>query len=185
MWSGYLILVLICSSLISNDVKYIFICFLIPWISLLKKCLFKFFAYFLIGSFVILLLSCSSLYMLNIKGLSIYHLQMLSSFLHQYIICKFFLPFCINIPFANAFFLSLHQESEKTIIYVSIIYLSIIYLHGNLITIKILTMYITSKSLLYTAFFTLHNYVEIYSHCYMYSFLLLSSSLWNEYTTVV
>ena len=38
---------------------------------------------------------------------------------------------------------------------------------------------------LMTAFFTLHNYVEIYSHCYMYSFLLLSSSLWNEYTTVV
>ena len=50
------IVVLICISLMTNDV----ICLFAIWISSLVKCLFKYFAYFLITLSVFLLLSCKS-----------------------------------------------------------------------------------------------------------------------------
>ena len=93
----YLMVILICISLIIRDVEHCFKCLLAICISSLQKYLFRSFAHFSIGLLAFLLLSCiSCLYILEIRPLSVASFETIFSHSVSYLFVFFLASFAVH-----------------------------------------------------------------------------------------
>ena len=84
---GYLIVVLICISLIMSDDEHLFMYLLAICVSSLRKCLFRSFPTFWLGCLFFLVLSCMScLYILKLILCQLFHLLLFSLIILLYVI---------------------------------------------------------------------------------------------------